>query len=172
MRRCGTQRKRREIGRNRHGFERGRDEFDRFCDKIVRNRAVFVRNCHVFDRIPGGFGRFCAGFIRSRRARFAASADSADSDCDPGVRRSFAWIVYNRVRRSTMNTSDFNWLVENGPEIVERYAGKWIAVHDGKVIGVGETAPEADAQAREQQPDGDFILEAVDRESDVIYAGL
>ena len=71
-----------------------------------------------------------------------------------------------------MNTADFNWLVENGPEILERYDGKWIAVHAGKVIGVGETALEADAQARECQPDGDFILEAVDREPDVIYAGL
>lgn len=69
-----------------------------------------------------------------------------------------------------MSTPDFNWLVENGPEIATNYAGKWIAVHDGKVIGVGDTAPEADAQAREVQPDGDFILEAVEIESDVIYA--
>ncbi len=69
-----------------------------------------------------------------------------------------------------MQDSDFNWLVEHGPEIFREYAGKWIAVHDGKVIGVGDTAPEAAAQARQTSPNAEFILEAVDREADVIYA--
>jgi hypothetical protein len=71
-----------------------------------------------------------------------------------------------------MSQSDFAWLIEQGTEIFEKYAGKWIAVHDGEVIGVGDTAPEAAAQAREKAPDGDFILEAVDGEGDVIYADI
>lgn len=71
-----------------------------------------------------------------------------------------------------MSESDFNWLVDHGPEIFKDYAGKWIAVHDGKVIGVGETATEADANARAAKPDVEFILEAVDRDSDVVYACL
>ncbi len=71
-----------------------------------------------------------------------------------------------------MSQSDFAWLVEQGTEIFKKYSGKWIAVHDGEVIGVGDTAPEASAQAREKAPEGDFILEAVDSEGDVIYADL
>jgi hypothetical protein len=71
-----------------------------------------------------------------------------------------------------MQSTDFNWLVENGPQIFEQYRGKWIAVHDGKVIGVGDTAPEAAAEARRKLPDGPFILEAVDSEADVIYGCL
>ena len=66
----------------------------------------------------------------------------------------------------------FNWLVEQGPEVFRKYAGKWIAVRNGRVVGVGETATEAAEKAREQVDDGKFILEAVDSEADVIYAGL
>ena len=69
-------------------------------------------------------------------------------------------------------STDFNWLVEHSPEIFEKYAGKWIAVHDGKIVGVGDTAPEAAKQAREKVGDGRFVLEAVDAEGDVIYAHL
>ncbi len=69
-------------------------------------------------------------------------------------------------------SSDFAWLIEHGPEIFEKYAGKWIAVHDEEVIGVGDTATEAANQARTRNPGAEFILEAVDRDADVIYAGL
>ncbi len=68
-----------------------------------------------------------------------------------------------------MRDDDFAWLVEHGPELFRKYAGKWIAVHDGEVIGVGETATEAAQQGRENARDGDFILEGVDTEADVIY---
>ncbi len=68
-----------------------------------------------------------------------------------------------------MRDSDFAWLTDQGPTLFERYAGKWIAVRDSKVIGVGETAIEASLKATKLAPDGDFILEAVDCESDVIY---
>jgi hypothetical protein len=68
-----------------------------------------------------------------------------------------------------MQENDFNWLIEHGPEIYEKYRGKWIAVRDGEIIGVGDTAPEAATQVREKAPEPEFILEAVDRESDVIY---
>lgn len=71
-----------------------------------------------------------------------------------------------------MSSSDFAWLVAHGPELFEKYRGKWIAVRDGQVVGVGETATAAAAQAREHAPDGDFILEAIDDEADVIYACL
>ena len=71
-----------------------------------------------------------------------------------------------------MISADFAWLIDHSPEICEKYAGKWIAVHNGEVIGVGDTAPEAAAQAREKEPEGRFILEAVDSEGDVVYGGL
>ena len=70
-----------------------------------------------------------------------------------------------------MRNNDFAWLAEHGPELFREYAGKWIAVHDGEVIGVGETATEAAEQARAKVEDTDFILEAVDTEADVIYGG-
>jgi hypothetical protein len=44
-----------------------------------------------------------------------------------------------------MPTTDFNWLADHGPELFSKYAGKWIAVHDGQVVGVGDTALEAAA---------------------------
>ncbi len=67
--------------------------------------------------------------------------------------------------------NDFAWLVEHGPELFREYSGKWIAVHNGEVVGVGDTATEAAQQARAKVPDGDFVLEGVDFDADVIYAG-
>lgn len=67
-----------------------------------------------------------------------------------------------------MNEKDFAWLVEHSEEVAERYAGKWIAVRDGEIVGVGETAPEAAEKAR-KQGEGTFVLEAIDRSADVIY---
>jgi hypothetical protein len=69
-------------------------------------------------------------------------------------------------------TQDFAWLTEHSREIHEKYAGKWIAVLNGQVIGVGQTAVEAAGQAESEHPGGDYILEKVEREVDVIYACL
>lgn len=71
-----------------------------------------------------------------------------------------------------MSSTDFAWLNEHGAEIVEKYGGQWIAVHDGQVIGVGDTATEAAERARQAAPGGAFILEAVEAEADVVYGGL
>ncbi|MHC4442094.1 MAG: DUF5678 domain-containing protein [Planctomycetota bacterium] len=68
-----------------------------------------------------------------------------------------------------MRDADFAWLTEHGPELFREYAGKWIAVRDGEIIGVGETATEAAEKNRNKAQDGDFILEAIDTKSDVIY---
>lgn len=68
--------------------------------------------------------------------------------------------------------SDFAWLVEKGPELFQKYRGKWIAVRQGKVIGVGDTATEAACQADLQAPDGDYILEAIEADADTVYAGF
>ena len=71
-----------------------------------------------------------------------------------------------------MASADFAWLIEHGPEIAEEYGGKWIAVHDGQVVGVGDTATEAAEKARAETGNGEFILEAVDPEADVVYGGV
>lgn len=68
-----------------------------------------------------------------------------------------------------MKDKDFAWLTEHGAELIRDYAGKWIAVADGKVVGIGDTAPEAAQQAAEKVPEGEFILEHVNAEVDAIY---
>lgn len=68
-----------------------------------------------------------------------------------------------------MREHDFQWLVEHGPELYRDYAGKWIAVREGEIIAVGQTATETAQVAREKAKDDDFILEAVDPEPDAIY---
>jgi hypothetical protein len=67
-------------------------------------------------------------------------------------------------------SGDFAWLTENSREIYEKYAGRWIAVLNGEVVGVGDTAVEAANQAETKHPGGDYILEKVERDVDVIYA--
>lgn len=71
-----------------------------------------------------------------------------------------------------MSESDFAWIVEHNRELFEKYRGQWIAVHQGAVVGVGSTATEAAEAARSVVPDSDFVLEALDVDADVIYAGL
>lgn len=61
-------------------------------------------------------------------------------------------------------SDDFAWLTEHSREIDEKYAGKWIAVFNGQVAGVGDTATEAADQAEAKHPGGNFIFERVDPE--------
>lgn len=65
-----------------------------------------------------------------------------------------------------MQHDDFAWLVEHGPELFSQYAGKWIAVRDGKVVGVGDTAPEAAQQTRDSSLDVTPLLYALDAHGD------
>ncbi|MFQ5492265.1 MAG: DUF5678 domain-containing protein [Phycisphaerae bacterium] len=77
--------------------------------------------------------------------------------------------MWARYTGDTMRSSDFAWLSEHAPELCRRYGGKWIAVRDGKVIGVGDSATEAAEQARTVADDAGFVLEAVESDADVIY---
>jgi hypothetical protein len=67
-------------------------------------------------------------------------------------------------------SGDFAWLTEHSRENYEKYAGKWIAVLEADVVGVGETAVEAADEAERKHPSADYILEKVERDVDVIYA--
>ncbi len=73
------------------------------------------------------------------------------------------------MNERTKIEADTAWLAEHSIEIAQQYAGKWIAVHEGKIVGVGATAVEAADQAREVCADGEFVLEAVEADADVIY---
>ena len=66
-----------------------------------------------------------------------------------------------------INARDCDWLAENGLELSIKYPGKWIAVHDGQVIGVGDTLAEAGEQALQSRPHYDFILEEINVDVDV-----
>lgn len=70
-----------------------------------------------------------------------------------------------------MSEQDFAWLVDHNAELVGTYPGKWVAVRDGKVVGVGETAVEAAENAGKQVSDRQFILEAIEPSANVIYCG-
>lgn len=45
-------------------------------------------------------------------------------------------------------SSWFAWVSENYQSLQVKYPGKWVAVHDNKVIAVGDTSEEADQKAR------------------------
>jgi hypothetical protein len=65
-------------------------------------------------------------------------------------------------------SADFAWLTKHSREIYEKYAGKWIAVLDGEIVGVGDTATAAAQQAEAEHPGAAYVLEAVDPEPERI----
>ena len=62
------------------------------------------------------------------------------------------------------NNKDFTWLNNHTPELQERYAGKWIAVVNQEVVGIGDTAKEAFNQARKRYPSVRPLLDVVPTE--------
>ncbi|MEW6419607.1 MAG: DUF5678 domain-containing protein [Nitrospirota bacterium] len=50
-------------------------------------------------------------------------------------------------------TQDQRWIHEHFEELVEKYAGKYVAVVKGELIAVGESAGEVEKIAREKYPD-------------------
>jgi len=48
-------------------------------------------------------------------------------------------------------SNDFTWYVEHSKKL-SRYAGKHVAIVDGRIVGVGENAKEAYDQAKKEQP--------------------
>ncbi len=74
-----------------------------------------------------------------------------------------------------MTKSESNWLVEKSKEAFVRYAGKWVVWCDGEIIGVGDTAAEAERDALSKNKSTDstrFVFEAIDKSADVIYGRL
>ena len=59
------------------------------------------------------------------------------------------------------------WIIEHFSELVIEYAGKYIAVVDQKLVAVGESGIEVEAQARKIQPEKIPSVLRVPREEDM-----
>lgn len=58
---------------------------------------------------------------------------------------------------------DFLWLTKNTPSLQKKYEGKWVAIVDQKVVGMGKDAKEAYAKAKKNYPDKEPLMEFVPR---------
>lgn len=67
-------------------------------------------------------------------------------------------------------TEDQKWIHEHFEELVEKYAGKYVAVANGELVAVGETAGEVDSKAREKYTGVIPSVLLVPREEDFICA--
>ena len=92
-------------------------------------------------------------------AKLLSLAVSPPAKWCPGIAGEWPVGVLECVR-----SDDFSWLSYLRLEIYQKYAGKWIAVLIGEIIGVGATATEAAAQAEASHPDSEYLLEGVDAE--------
>jgi len=59
------------------------------------------------------------------------------------------------------------WIIEHFSELVIKYAGKYIAVVDQKLVAVGESGIEVEARARKIQPEKIPSVLRVPREEDM-----
>ena len=59
------------------------------------------------------------------------------------------------------------WIIEHFSELVNKYAGKYIAVVNQKLVAVGESGIEVEAKARDIQPDKIPSVLRVPREEDM-----
>ena len=57
-------------------------------------------------------------------------------------------------------------------ELQRKYAGKWVAIVDQQVAGVGKSATAAYGQAKRRYPDDEPILEAIEKTLLAIYVVL
>jgi hypothetical protein len=57
--------------------------------------------------------------------------------------------------------ADFQWLVKNTSSLQEKSAGKFVAVIDKRVAGIGRTAKEAYDQAKKACPGKEPLLDMV-----------
>ena len=59
------------------------------------------------------------------------------------------------------------WIVEHFSELVEKYAGKYVAVVNEQLVAVGETRMEVETKAREIEPKKIPSVLRVPREEDM-----
>jgi hypothetical protein len=59
------------------------------------------------------------------------------------------------------------WIVEHFSELVTKYAGKYVAVVNEKLVAVGKSGIEVEAKAREVEPNKMPSVRRVPREEDM-----
>jgi hypothetical protein len=62
-------------------------------------------------------------------------------------------------KQETAMQDDFTPLLEDSVEVREKFAGEWPAIAEGEVIGIGETANAAAAQAEATHPGREYVLD-------------
>ena len=67
---------------------------------------------------------------------------------------------------------DRQWMTAHAVELHRKYPGKWVAIVDQHVAGVGTSATTAYRQAKRRYPDDEPILEAIEKELIAIYVVL
>ena len=72
------------------------------------------------------------------------------------------------MNKQENDNKDFLWLNNHTPELQEKYAGKWIAIVNQSVAGIGETATEAYSQAKKKHPNVNPLLDVVPTEECLI----
>jgi len=56
---------------------------------------------------------------------------------------------------------DFHWLLRNMIKLQKKYPGKWVAVVNKKIAGIGKTAIEAYKKARKLFPKEEPLLDVI-----------
>ena len=77
-----------------------------------------------------------------------------------------------RVANGHGRKKDFHWMTIHAAELQRKYAGRWVAIVDQHVAGVGKSATAAYRQAKRRHPDGEPILEAIEKTLLAIYVVL
>ncbi len=67
---------------------------------------------------------------------------------------------------------DLRWMTIHAVELHRKYPGKWVAIVDQHVAGVGRSATAAYRQAKRRYPDNEPILEAIEKTLLAIYVVL
>jgi len=67
----------------------------------------------------------------------------------------------------TTMDKDSLWIVEHFSELVEKYAGKYVAVVNEQLVAVGDTRIEVEKKAREIEPEKIPSVLRIPREEDM-----
>jgi len=67
---------------------------------------------------------------------------------------------------TTYMTEDHKWIHEHFEELVEKYAGRYVAIANGELVAVGESREDVESLAREKYPETIPSVLLVPREED------
>lgn len=71
-----------------------------------------------------------------------------------------------QTQMTTELQKSFGYFVAHQRELVEQYAGKFIVIHNEKVVGVYDSVLEATMEAQKKFPLGEFLVQKVQAGTD------